>query len=96
MEEGGNAYTCLHTMFTYTYAGFRIINMQIEKKDKHMRRVMRITRPPYQRHGLNSQRKKKENRKVVMNTKSNTNYAALATQAERQVENKTYTNKTDS
>jgi len=31
-----------------------------------------------------------------MNTKSITNNAALATQAERQVEKKTYTNDTDS
>jgi len=31
-----------------------------------------------------------------MNTKQNTNHAALATQAERQVEKKTYTDDTDS
>jgi len=61
-----------------------------------MRRVMCITRSPYQRYVLNSQRNKKENRKVVMNTKSNTNHAALATQAESQVEKKAYTNDIDS
>jgi len=39
---------------------------------------------------------KKENKKVVMNTKSDTNHAALATQVKRQVEKKTYTNDTSS
>jgi len=41
-------------------------------------------------------KKKKENKKVVMNTKLNTNRAALATQVERQVEKKTYTHDTES
>jgi len=45
---------------------------------------------------LNSLKKKTENKKVVMNTKLNTNHAALATQAERQVEKKAYTHDTDS
>jgi len=40
--------------------------------------------------------KKKENKKVLMNTKPNTNYAALATHLERQVEKKVYTYDTDS
>jgi len=40
--------------------------------------------------------KKKENKKVVMNTKPNTNHAALATKVSRQVENKTYTHDIDS
>jgi len=40
------------------------------------------------RNVLNSQEKKKENKKKVMNTKSNTNHAALATQVERQIEKK--------
>jgi len=39
--------------------------MQIEKEDRHMSRVMRITRAPCQRYVLNSQEKKKENKKVV-------------------------------
>jgi len=42
---------------------------------------------------LNSQEKKKENKKVVKNTKPNTNHAALATQVERQVEKKPKTMK---
>jgi len=47
-------------------------------------------------YGLNSQEKKKENKKVVMGIKPITNHAALATQVKRQVEKKTYTNDTDS
>jgi len=42
------------------------------------------------------EKKKTENKKVVMNTKLNTNRAALATQVERQVEKKAYTHDTDS
>ena len=56
-----------------------------------MRRVMRITRSLYQRYVLNSQEKKKENNKVVMNAKPNTNHAALSTQSKRPVEKKVYT-----
>jgi len=59
-----------------------------------MRRVIRITRSQYQRYVLNLQRTKKENSKVVMNIKPNTNHAALATQVERQVEKKSYTHDT--
>jgi len=40
--------------------------------------------------------KKKENKKVLMNTNPNTTHAALATQLERQVEKRTYTYDTDS
>jgi len=83
-------------MFRYTYAGISIINIQIEKEDRHMSSLMRITRAPCQRYVLNSQEKKKENKKVVMNTNPNTNHAALATQVERQVEKKSYTYDTDS
>ena len=83
-------------MFRHTYAGIRIINMQIEKEDRHMIRVMRITRAPCQRYVLNSQEKKKENKKVVMNTNPSKNHAALATQVERLVEKKAYTHDTDS
>ena len=78
-------------IFRYTYAGIRIINIQIEKEDRHISRVMCITRAPCQKYVLNLQVKKKENKKVVMNTKPNTNHAALATQRERQVEKKAYT-----
>ena len=53
--------------------------MQIEKEDRHMNRGMRIIRAPCQRYVLNLQEKKKENKKVVMNKKPNTNHAALAT-----------------
>jgi len=75
-------------MFRYTYAGIRIINMQIDNEDRHMSRFMCITRAPCERYVLNSQEKKKGNKKVVMNTRSNANHAALATQLERQVEKK--------
>ena len=57
---------------------------------------MRIIRAPCQRYVLNSQEKKKENKKVVMNTKPNTKHAALATQLERQAEKKIYIYDTDS
>ena len=50
---------------------------------------------PCERYVLNSQEKKKESKKVVMNTKPHTNHAALATQVERQVEKKSYTHDTD-
>jgi len=83
-------------MFRYTYAGIRIINMHIEKEDRHMSRVMHITRAPYQRYVLNLQEKKKQKKKAVMNTKPNKNHVALATQLERQVEKKPYTYDTDS
>jgi len=61
-----------------------------------MSRVIRITRALYQRYVLNWKEKEKENKKVVMNTKASTNRAALATQSEREVEKKAYTNDTDS
>ena len=75
-------------VLTHIRRKFRIIDMQIEKKDRHMSRVMRITRAPYQRYVLDSQDRKKENKRVVMNTKPSTNYAALATLVERQVKKK--------
>jgi len=83
-------------MFRYTYAGIRIINMQIEKEDRHMSRVIHITRAPCQRYVSNWKEKKKEEKKVVMNTKVSKSYSALATQVERQVEKKACTNDTDS
>jgi len=85
--EYGRRGKCVY-MLTYTYAGFRIINMQIEKEDRHMNRIMGITRGPCQRYALHLQEMKKENKKVVVNTKSNPNHAALAPQLERQVEKK--------
>jgi len=45
---------------------------------------------------IETEGKKKVNKKVFMNTKSNTNHAALATQVERQAEKKVYTHDTDS
>ena len=39
-------------MFRYTYAGISIVNIQIEKEDRHMSRLMRITRAPCQRYVL--------------------------------------------
>jgi len=35
-------------MFRHTYAGIRIINIQIEKEDRHMGRVIQRTRAPCQ------------------------------------------------
>ena len=49
-------------MFRYTYAEIRIINIQIEKEDRHMSRLMRITRAPCQRYVSNSQEKKNEHK----------------------------------
>ena len=42
------------------------------------------------------EQKKKESKNMVMNTKLNTHYTALAIQLERQVEKKVYTYDTDS
>ena len=69
--EYGRGGKCV-CMLRYTSAGIRIINMQIEKEDRHMSRVMRITRAPCQRCVLNWKKKKKEKKKVVMNTISYT------------------------
>jgi hypothetical protein len=46
--EDGRGGKCVY-MFTYTNTGFKIINVQIEK-DRHMSRVMRITKAPSQRY----------------------------------------------
>jgi len=89
MEDEAHAYTLTH-------AAIKIRNMQIEKEDRNMSRGMRITRALCQRYGLNLKEKKKDNKKVVMNTEPNTHHAALATQLERQVEKKIYTYDTDS
>jgi len=61
-----------------------------------MRRFIRITRVPCQKYVLNSQENTKENKKVGVYTKPNTNHAALATQLERQVKKKIYTYDIDS
>jgi len=50
MEEGGKC-VC---MFRCTYAEIRIINIQIEKEDRHMNRVKHITIALYLRYVLNS------------------------------------------
>jgi len=71
-------------MFRYTYAVVRIIVIQIETGDRHRSRVMRTSRAQSQRYLLNPQEKKKYNKKVVTNTKPNTNQAALATQTGRE------------
>jgi hypothetical protein len=83
-------------MFRYTYAGIRLINMQIEKEDRYISRVMLITRTLCHGYVLNWKERKKEKKNVVMNTKPNTNHVALATQLERQVEKKVYTYDKDS
>ena len=49
----GRGGKCVY-MFRYTYAGIRIINMQIEKEHRYMSRVMRTTRAKCQRYVLNS------------------------------------------
>jgi len=38
----GRGGKCVY-MFRYTYAGIRIIKMQMEKEDRHMSRVMRTS-----------------------------------------------------
>jgi len=49
--EYGRGGMCVY-IFKYTYAGIRIINIQIESEDRHMSRVMRITRSPCQKYVL--------------------------------------------
>jgi len=95
VNKYGTGGRCVY-MFRYTHTGIRKINMQIEKEERYIRRVVRITKAPCQKYVVNSQEKKKENKKVVINTKPITDHAALATQLERQVEKKTYTYDTDS
>jgi len=82
--EYGRGGKCV-CMFTYKYAGIRITNMQISKEDRNMGRVMRI-KEHRAKICIEFAGKKKENRKVVMDTEPKTNHAALATQVERQVE----------
>ena len=43
--EYGRGGKCVY-MFRYTYAGIRIIMMQIKKGDRHRSRVMRTSRAP--------------------------------------------------
>jgi len=45
VHEYGRGGRCVH-MFRYTYAGIKIINMQIEKGDRHRSRVKRTSRAP--------------------------------------------------
>jgi len=95
--EYGRGGKCVYIyILRYTFTGIRIINIQIEKEDRHMSRVMRITRALCLRYVLISQEKKKKNKEVAMNTIPNTNHAALATQLERQVEKTAYTYDTGS
>jgi len=88
--EYGRGGKCVY-MFIHTYAGIRIINIRIEKEDRHMSRVMRITRSPCQKKCIEFAGKEEREQKVVMNTEANTNHAAFATQ----VEKKSYTHDTD-
>jgi len=57
--EYGRGEKCVY-MFRYTYAGIGIINMQIEKEDRHMSRVMLITRAPYQRYVCSRKEERKQ------------------------------------
>ena len=43
--EDGRGGKCV-CMFRYTYAGIRILNMQIEEGDRHRNRVMRTSTAP--------------------------------------------------
>jgi len=43
--EHGRGGKCV-CMLRYTYAGMKIINMKIEKGDRHRSRVMRTSRTP--------------------------------------------------
>jgi len=57
VNEYGTGGRCVY-IFRYTYAGIRLVNIPIEKEDRHMSRVMRITRAPCQRYVLNWKEKK--------------------------------------
>jgi len=81
-------------MFRYTYAGIKIIKIQIDRGDRYSNSVMRTSRAAWQRYLLNSQKKNTTNKNVVMNTEPKTNYAALATQLERQRRQYTHTTQT--
>jgi len=72
--EYGRGGRCI-CIFIYTYAGIRIIKMQIDRGDRYRSRVMRTSRALRKRYLLNSQKNKTENKMVVMITKLNTNYA---------------------
>ena len=65
VREYGRGGKCV-CMCRLTNAGIRIINMQIEKEDRHIKRDMRISRAPCQGYVLNKQDQKKENKKKVM------------------------------
>jgi len=82
-------------MFRYTHAGIREIKMQTEKEDRQKSRVIRLSIGTVTQVSLNLQKKKKENKKLVMNLRQNTKHAAHATPVERQVEKKAYTHDTD-
>jgi len=43
--EYGTGGRCVY-VYRYTYAGIRIIDIQMEKEDRHMGRVIHITRTP--------------------------------------------------
>ena len=90
--EEGNAYARVDSHMQE----LKKINMQIEKEDRHMNRVIRITRAPYQGHVFNRQKRRNRTKKQGMNTKPNTNHAVLATQLKRQVEKTVYTHDTGS
>jgi len=47
-ERGGK---CVY-IFRYTYAGIRIVTIQIKKRNRHLSRVMRTSRAPWQRNLL--------------------------------------------
>jgi len=97
VQKYGRGGKCVY-MFRYTYAEIRIINMQIEKEDRHMSRVMHITRAPCQRYVLNSKERKKKNKKggYEYKTKHKSRSARNTTSLERQVEKKAYTHDTHS
>jgi len=86
-EEEGIAYTCLHT---HTQDA-NLINMQTEEEDRHMTQGHAYNKSTVPKICIEfAGTDEREQKKVVMNTKPNTNHAQLGTQVERQV----YTHKT--
>ena len=69
--EYGRGGKCL-CMFRYTYAAIKIINMQIEKGDRH--RNWLCVHQGHRDKGIYGIRRRKKNQKVVISTKLNADH----------------------
>jgi len=58
--EYARGWRCIY-IFRYTYAEIRIIDIHIEREDRYMKRVMRITRSPCQRYVWKRKRRQRTN-----------------------------------